>query len=341
MSYRFGFNGQEKQDELHGNSGDAYDFGARMYDARLGRWLSMDPLQVKYPTLSPYNFTADIPILFVDHNGKEIIIYYTAQVTQADGSITETPAPYTYGSGLAVPNNEFVQKTCAALVYAATNDPNSVIVSLEGSTSITWKIEETTGTNPAVDDATGPAPSFDANGNVTHTTCITKWNPNLGLITTDDGAISPSTILYHEGAHTLSIGSSKTKAEYDQKFAALTGPLLKYFDIQDDLTVITKFEDSYVKNVNANEAKKYNQNLLPAEKTLQQQGVRSNHRGTFYYTKGVNSIEPGAGNPPPMKIVNGVQHRTTNGGALSPGMNAVDLNGKEHSLSGVPEKVNQ
>jgi RHS repeat-associated protein len=43
-SYRYHFNGQEKTDEWTGNSGDSYDFGARMYDSRLGRWMTLDPL---------------------------------------------------------------------------------------------------------------------------------------------------------------------------------------------------------------------------------------------------------------------------------------------------------
>jgi RHS repeat-associated protein len=52
----------------------AYDFGARMYDARVGRWLSLDPLQSKYPNLSPYNFVANNPILYIDPDGKKIVI---------------------------------------------------------------------------------------------------------------------------------------------------------------------------------------------------------------------------------------------------------------------------
>ena len=54
-SYRFAFNGMEKDDEVKG-LGNSLDFGARMYDPRLGRWLSLDPLQQKYPFASPYNF---------------------------------------------------------------------------------------------------------------------------------------------------------------------------------------------------------------------------------------------------------------------------------------------
>jgi RHS repeat-associated protein len=67
--YRYGFNGMEKDNELMGE-GNAYDFGARIYDARLGRWLSVDPLADKYPAFSPYNFCLNNPIMFVDPDGK-------------------------------------------------------------------------------------------------------------------------------------------------------------------------------------------------------------------------------------------------------------------------------
>lgn len=68
--HRYGFNGKEKDDEVKG-SGNSLDFGDRIYDPRLGRWLSTDPLQKKYPDLSPYNFTGNNPILFVDYDGKD------------------------------------------------------------------------------------------------------------------------------------------------------------------------------------------------------------------------------------------------------------------------------
>jgi len=68
--YSFGFNGKESDNEIKG-SGNSYDFGARIYDSRLGRWLSLDPLAVKYPDLSPYHFSSCNPILFVDYDGKD------------------------------------------------------------------------------------------------------------------------------------------------------------------------------------------------------------------------------------------------------------------------------
>ncbi len=64
----------EKDDEVKG-AGNSMDFGNRIYDNRLGKWLSPDNLFYKYPYLSPYNFAANNPILFVDNNGDDFFCY--------------------------------------------------------------------------------------------------------------------------------------------------------------------------------------------------------------------------------------------------------------------------
>jgi RHS repeat-associated protein len=69
-SYRYGFNGMEKVDEMHDNSGDSYDFGARIYDARIGRFLSCDPLMNQNHAWTPYHFGIDNPIMFIDSKGE-------------------------------------------------------------------------------------------------------------------------------------------------------------------------------------------------------------------------------------------------------------------------------
>lgn len=63
----------EKDNEING-IGNAYDFGARIYDGRLGRWMALDPLMIKYSYLSPYNFVANSPIIYIDPDGKKIVI---------------------------------------------------------------------------------------------------------------------------------------------------------------------------------------------------------------------------------------------------------------------------
>ena len=63
-------------DELK-RAGNSYDFGARVYDARVGRWLSRDPLEGKYTSFSPYIFVANSPLITIDPNGKDIWIVIT------------------------------------------------------------------------------------------------------------------------------------------------------------------------------------------------------------------------------------------------------------------------
>jgi len=68
--YRYGFNGKEKDDEVKG-SGNQYDYGFRIYDPRLGRFLYVDPLTKKYPYWTPYQFAGNMPIKYIDLDGLE------------------------------------------------------------------------------------------------------------------------------------------------------------------------------------------------------------------------------------------------------------------------------
>jgi len=69
-SYRYGFNGKEKDNE---SFVDAYDFGARIYNARLGRTLTMDPAKLLYPGICPYAFVMNTPLQAIDPDGKVVI----------------------------------------------------------------------------------------------------------------------------------------------------------------------------------------------------------------------------------------------------------------------------
>jgi len=56
--FRYGFQGQEEDDEVKGE-GNSVNFEYRMHDPRLGRFLSIDPLTTKYPFYSPYSFSGN------------------------------------------------------------------------------------------------------------------------------------------------------------------------------------------------------------------------------------------------------------------------------------------
>ena len=66
--YRYGFNGMEGDSEFKGQ-GNSYTTEFRQYDARLGRWLLLDPLMDKFPWQSPYCAMDNNPICLVDPQG--------------------------------------------------------------------------------------------------------------------------------------------------------------------------------------------------------------------------------------------------------------------------------
>ena len=70
-SNRYKFNGKELQ--TIGNLG-LLDYGARMYDTKIARWLVQDPLAEKYYPFSPYNYCVNNPVMYVDTDGKAIHI---------------------------------------------------------------------------------------------------------------------------------------------------------------------------------------------------------------------------------------------------------------------------
>jgi uncharacterized protein (TIGR02594 family) len=69
-SFTFGFNGQEGDNEVSGE-GNSYAFKYRMHDARLGRFLSIDPLSPEYPWYSPYQFAGNKVIWARELEGLE------------------------------------------------------------------------------------------------------------------------------------------------------------------------------------------------------------------------------------------------------------------------------
>ena len=70
-SYKYGFNGKEKDDEVKGE-GNSLDFSGRMLDTRLGRWLTIDPKSSKYPSMSPFVGFANNPNYYIDPGGETL-----------------------------------------------------------------------------------------------------------------------------------------------------------------------------------------------------------------------------------------------------------------------------
>jgi len=85
-TYRYGFNGQEKDDEWKG-SGNSVNFAFRMHDPRLGRFLSVDPLSSSYPWNSTYAFAENRVIDGIDLEGLEYLDFNESRIKIMGGIV--------------------------------------------------------------------------------------------------------------------------------------------------------------------------------------------------------------------------------------------------------------
>jgi RHS repeat-associated protein len=97
----------ERDDEIK-RAGESYDYGFRMLDPRVGRFLSVDPLTAEYPWYSPYQFAGNMPTAAIDRDGLEPSF---VNVPYNDGSGPEDPAPKS-SSRAAKPGSENDKEGC-------------------------------------------------------------------------------------------------------------------------------------------------------------------------------------------------------------------------------------
>jgi len=70
-TYRYGFNGKENDSNGEWGSQNHYDYGFRIYNPSIAKFLSVDPLSPGYPWYTPYQFAGNTPIAAIDLDGLE------------------------------------------------------------------------------------------------------------------------------------------------------------------------------------------------------------------------------------------------------------------------------
>ncbi len=89
--YRYGFQGQEKDDEIKGE-GNSLNYKYRMHDPKIGRFFAVDPLFKEYPHNSSYAFSENVVINAIELEGREKDLLFYSDPSLASYRDTRTPA---------------------------------------------------------------------------------------------------------------------------------------------------------------------------------------------------------------------------------------------------------
>ena len=244
------YNGKELDQK---NGLNWYDYGARHYDAAIGRWHVVDPMMEKYYSVSPYVYCLNNPMKFVDPEGGTVLIWY-----KNDSGRTVS---YSYSGGQVTNSNAFVKSVVTAYSYnkvngiRAGNDGGKSSVAIVEDKSIKVNVMER-------EELINYSPD-NAGGTI-------FWNPDLGLENENGTVSSPATIFDHEATHAL--GHKKNPEKYDI----------------DRNKYDKRYENAEERRVIAGPEQKTafaNREIKKGEVT------RTNHKGKYVKTEGVTSTK--------------------------------------------------
>lgn len=187
------YNGKELDQR---NGLNWYDYGARHYDAAIGRWHVVDPMSEKYYSSGSYIYCLNNPVKFIDPRGKDVVV--TGELS--DEALKQLQAKA--GDNITLSKNDdgkvsYVTNTDKKLKGDAKRmakmiDDNSITVNLITSDSGMTS----TGELLVGGSFMGNTVTFDSNGNA-KVTANQEINPNF-LGSADEYTQTPGKMIMHE-----------------------------------------------------------------------------------------------------------------------------------------------
>ena len=261
-SYRFGFNGKEKDDNITGVTGSHLDFGARIYDSRIGRWLTVDPMRAIFPEMTPYNFGANNPILFIDNDGEIFRIHYEEKDASTGKTVSRT-FDFNGTNQASMPSNQYVKDVVASIDYIITEgaDVGGTLENLSKRSEVTDVIKQ----------KGRQSPEYDNKSTIFYNPRVASDNNvDISYLKSESAKQSPSVGFLHEGAHRKQHLDNPTQYDIDKETDDPD------YDDKEEKRVIETIQNPAIDILNKNGSKDKKANT---------------HTGAGYYAKSPKSVD--------------------------------------------------